>query len=436
MNQARPLRPPRHNRSGLRPSLKRAAALGSLVVFAVTLVLLISGAFSGTYRVNAVFDQVNGLVEGADVKAAGIDVGRVQRIWLGDDGLPHVAMDVEDGYRLHQGATAEVRATSASGEVNRYVELTSGVGSELPDDSTLGTGSTDQPVEIGDVLSTFDPRTRTALRATLDGLATGTAGRGGDLGRTLTYSGTALSDTADLIRQVNSDGEQVRTLVADSHRILSALAADPAALGGVADRLGSVLGTTGARERELARAAALLGPGIRSPRRALDRVDASIGTLRRLVRVARPGIAKLVPFSRKLRPALRAAVPTLAEAQSLIKTAPADLQRIDPLLTTSEPTLRTLAPVVRSAGPILDQARVRTPDFFSFFSNWADFTSDYDINGHAAKVGIVLPPAPLNTIGPSDSGPGNLKVPFMRTPGVLEGQPWDDFRSSFIGGGE
>jgi phospholipid/cholesterol/gamma-HCH transport system substrate-binding protein len=422
--------------TAIRERPARAAAVGGLGLVLIAVALLAGGAFSGSYRLNAVFDQVNGLVEGADVKAAGVDVGSVRRIWLGDDGLPHVAMDIDDGYRVRQGGTAEVRATSASGEVNRYVELTGGGGSRLPDDATLGTGSTDQPVEIGDVLSTFDPRTRAAIRGTLDGLARGTAGRGGDLAKTLTYSGTALSDTSDLVRQVNSDGAQVRTLVSDSHQILSALSADPGALGSAAERLGSVLATTGAHERALARTAALLGPGIRSPRLALDRVDASVGTLRRLVRVARPGVAKLVPFSRQLRPALRAAVPTLAEARSLIRTAPGELNRLDPLLSTAEPTLRTLGPVLRSAAPILDQARVRTPDFFSFFSNWADFTSDYDINGHAAKVGIVLPPAPLNTIGPSDSGPGNLKLPFMRTPGVLEGQPWNDFRSSFIGGGE
>jgi phospholipid/cholesterol/gamma-HCH transport system substrate-binding protein len=421
--------------TGIRGRPARVAALGALAAALVAVVLLATGAFSGSYRLNAVFDQVNGLVAGADVKAAGVDVGSVQRIWLGDDGLPHVAMDVDDGYRVRQGGTAEIRATSASGEVNRYVALTSGGGNELPADATLGTGSTDQPVEIGDVLSTFDPKTRVALRATLDGLERGTAGRGEALAKTLTYSGTALADTSDLVRQVNSDGEEVRTLVADSHQILSTLAQDPEALGGVADRLGSVLATTGAHEQDLARAAALIGPGIRSPRQALDRVDASVGTLRQLVRVARPGIAKLVPFSRRLRPALRAAVPTLADARSLIQSAPGELQRLDPLLSTAEPTLKTLAPVVRSAGPILDQARVRTPDFFSFFSNWADFTSDYDINGHAAKVGLVLPPAPLNTIGPSDSGPGNLKVPFLRTPGVLEGDPWNGYSSSFIGGG-
>src|SRR3954453_918562 len=146
--------------------MTRFVAIASVAAGLVAAVLLITDPFSGSYRLNATFDQVNGLVEGADVKAAGVDVGSVKRIWLGDDGLPHVAMDVDDGYRVRQGGTAEVRAPSASGEGNRYVELTSGGGNQLPEDATLGPGSTDQPVEIGDVLSTFDPKTRAAIRGT------------------------------------------------------------------------------------------------------------------------------------------------------------------------------------------------------------------------------------------------------------------------------
>src|SRR4051794_32915322 len=106
----------------------RVVAIGSLAAAIVAVVLLVSGAFSGSYRLNAVFEQVNGLVEGADVKAAGVDVGSVQRIWLGPDGLPHVAMDIDDGYRVRQGGTAEVRATSASDADKRYVALTAGCG--------------------------------------------------------------------------------------------------------------------------------------------------------------------------------------------------------------------------------------------------------------------------------------------------------------------
>ena len=92
-----------------------------------------------------------------------------------------------------------------------------------------------------------------------------------------------------------------------------------------------------------------------------------------------------------------------------------------------------MAPVLRSAAPILDEARVRAPDFFSFFANWADFTSVYDANGHAARVGLVLPPAPTNAIDGSDPGAGSLEPPYVRTPGVLEGEPWTDYEDSFLG---
>ena len=75
---------------------------------------------------------------------------------------------------------------------------------------------------------------------------------------------------------------------------------------------------------------------------------------------------------------------------------------------------------------MLDELRVRLPDAFSFFANWADFTSNYDANGHGARVGIVLPSAPEND---------QLSPPYLRTPGTLEGQPWTDYRKSFVFGG-
>jgi hypothetical protein len=84
-----------------------------------------------------------------------------------------------------------------------------------------------------------------------------------------------------------------------------------------------------------------------------------------------------------------------------------------------------MAPVLLRATPMLEEARARLPDFFSFFSNWADFTANYDANGHAARVGLVFTPPPLNTIGPSDDRAGQLRAPFLRTPGALEGEPWE-----------
>ena len=84
---------------------------------------------------------------------------------------------------------------------------------------------------------------------------------------------------------------------------------------------------------------------------------------------------------------------------------------------------------------MLDQLRVRFPDLFSFFANWADFTSNYDANGHGARVGIVLPPTPTTVLSPSSDGAGQLAPPYLRTPGAMDGQPWSDYYKSFVDGG-
>jgi uncharacterized membrane protein YccC len=157
--------------------------------------------------------------------------------------------------------------------------------------------------------------------------------------------------------------------------------------------------------------------------------------LRAVATSAQPAARALRPLAAALLPALGAAQPTVAAARSLAAAAPAQLTALEPLVRTARGVVPTLDSTLRQLDPMLDNARVRLPDFFSFFSNWADFTSNYDALGHAARVAIVLPPAPLNTIGPSESRSGALKPPFERTPGVLEGQPWMDFQSSFVGSG-
>jgi phospholipid/cholesterol/gamma-HCH transport system substrate-binding protein len=415
--------------------VKRPAVIAALATAAVAVVVVVSSSDS-SYRVTAVFDSVNGLVPGAEVDVAGLKVGSVDSISVGDDGLPHVTLEIDGDYQLHEGATADLRAGSASGQVNRFVELTSGAGPKLGDGATLGLAHTDQPVEVDRILSTLDPRTRERIGTALDGLARATAGRGPDMAATLRRSAAALGSTADLVGQIDADGEALRSLVADGRAVVSELAAGRGSLVGTAETMAALLRTTAGRQAELARSAELLPGALDSADGALTRLDQATPTLRELVSVARPGIAALAPFAEALRPTIEAARPALDRASRLAGAAGGQLARISPLLETAEPTLAVLRPALESAGPILDEARVRTPDFFSFFSNWADFTGVYDANGHAARVGLVLPPAPLNQIGPNDDGAGNLTAPFVRTPGVLEGDPWVNYRDSFLSGGD
>ena len=413
----------------------RLTAAVALLVPAVAIAFLLFGR-SGSYEVVARFDQAHGLVQGAEVQAAGIGVGKVVEVSLGDDGYPLVRMTVDDGYRLRTGATADLRMFSVAGSVNRYVLLRQGSGRPLHDGAILRQDATDQPVEIDQVLSTLDPATRADVRSLLHRLDRGTRGRGPAIEATLRRSADGLAETAALVGDVTADGEALRTFVRDGRAVVGALARDPDALGAAADELAATLRTVAHRETALSETLAQLAPGLRSPRRALERTRGAVGDLRTLVAAGRPVAQELVPFSGALRPALREARPALAEASKLITQAPADLRRLDPLLADAGPVLERLAPVLRSANPMLDQLRVRLPDVFSFFANWADFTANYDANGHAARVGLVFEPAPLNETGPDDDAAGQLAPPFARTPGVLEGEPWRGFEDSFVAGGK
>jgi hypothetical protein len=171
-------------------------------------------------------------------------------------------------------------------------------------------------------------------------------------------------------------------------------------------------------------------------RAALTQARALIGPVSRLVSTAAPAVAELPAASAEMRSSLLTARPVLGRAGRLAQAIPGAARAMMPLLGAARPLLALMAPVLGRMGPMLDQLRVRLPDAFSFFANWADFTSNYDANGHAARVGIVLPPAPTNPLDPAGNGAGQLKAPYLRVPGSLEGQPWSDYSKSFVAGGK
>ncbi|MCW2992443.1 MAG: mammalian cell entry protein, partial [Solirubrobacterales bacterium] len=220
----------------------RTIAAGALAL-GVAAVLLALGGGSGRTLV-ASFGDVRGLVDGAQVRIAGLPVGRVTSVGLGDDAMPRVQMRLDDGVVLHEGARASVRLASLSGEYNRYVALVDGGGPPLPDGARLALADTRSPVEFDQALQALGPGARADLKATLRELRSATAGRGGDLAVTLRSSGAALTRTAQAVGQVDADGRALRSLVRSSARVGSALAADHGRVGAAADELAALLRTT------------------------------------------------------------------------------------------------------------------------------------------------------------------------------------------------
>lgn len=415
-----------------RRSHLRTVVAGALATAAVIVIVLVRGGGSTSYELVASFDQVNGLIPGARVTAGGVTVGKVHDIELGRDGYPVVRMRVDDDFRLRGGAAARVRPFSVSGEVNRVVDLVQGSGAPRSGPVVLPRRAEGAVEEFDQVLSTLDPRTREETRRTLAAFDRATAGRGRDIEASLATSADALQGLADIARGLRGDGDAIRGLVESTNRVVATIAAQPAPLASFVERLDGLLQTTASRQRELTATFEAAPRALDAGTNSLARLNRSVSVLQELVAAARPGTARLRTVAPQLKAFAGAAPDAAGQLRRLTVEAPAQLRRVDPLLTDADGALRGLTPALGRSVEISNELRARLPDAFGFFSHWADFSSNYDANGHGARVGLIFTNPPLNTIGPDDSGPGRLARPFLRTPGVLEGEPWTDYKKSFL----
>jgi phospholipid/cholesterol/gamma-HCH transport system substrate-binding protein len=424
------------------PYATRVVVISSLVLAAFVLVWAITSSSRGSYEIKAEFDDVRGLIPGGEVRAGAVPVGEVTEVELGDNDIPVVTFTVKDDFYLHEGATADIRLGSNVGAVNRAIELTEGDVSapRLEEGTVLKGDATDQPVNFDLAVQTLNPSTRDDIRQMLAGLDEAIKGRGADFDRTLETSSEAVTETGLLLKQVNEDGAALKTLIGEGRRVVSALASDPDALGEAADRTALLLGTTGNRQEELAESTAAIGPAIASGRQLLDRLAAATPNLREFVKEARPAVTELQPLVHLLPDATDATGPFLGETQTLVESGPSDLQNFAPIIKAATPVTEQLLEV-SNAGllPLGQELRVYAPETIAAFQNFGAATGTYDAVGHilttAAGNGQEgLPPSTQlgGEIGQNDCTPGQLVLPFIRSPGTLGCDPWTDYEDSFI----
>ena len=262
--------------------------------------------------------------------AAGKPLGSVERITLGkSDGLPHVVLRIDGDYRLHRGATADLRLASNSGELNRVVALTAGSGPPLASGATLPRSRTDQPVEIDEVLGTLVAHPRGRPRR-LPRAWTGR--RRGLVGRSPAACATVVTpshETASLLGALDSDGHSLRTLVAKGRSAADAFAAQRAALGTTVSGLSAVLQTTAHRQREIDSSIRQLPATLATLRATLDDTRATVPDLRRLVVAGAPAARMLRHVAPQLSRTLVTATPTLQELATTVRrgTTPARCAR-------------------------------------------------------------------------------------------------------------
>lgn len=104
------------------------------------------------YTLRAEFDNVSGLTTGAEVRVAGVAVGKVSRIWLGETATALVAMELERGLKVPKDSIASVKSQGIIGD--KFIQITLG-GDEASFASGETVVDTESAVDIESLISKF-----------------------------------------------------------------------------------------------------------------------------------------------------------------------------------------------------------------------------------------------------------------------------------------
>ena len=104
------------------------------------------------YRVVAEFDSVTGLKVGAGIEIAGVNIGKVSSITLGEDGLARVTMLINREIKITNDAIASIRTQGLIGD--KYIKITQGADEEMLQDGKV-IFDTESSIDIEELVSKY-----------------------------------------------------------------------------------------------------------------------------------------------------------------------------------------------------------------------------------------------------------------------------------------
>ena len=375
-------------------SAARGVAVGALAIAAVVVaIVLLGGNDAHTYRLR--FDNAGQLVKDDDVQVGGRRIGSIRKITLTDDNQAEVTIDVEEPYApLHLGTTATIRATSLSGVANRYIALTPGPNSQpkLADDGLLTADKTTSPVDLDQLFDTLDPATLKGLQNVIKGSATQYANRGAINNQAAKYFNPAISSARRLVNEVDRDQSAFESLIVDGAKLMTGLAARRDDIANLVSNSNQTAAAIGSENVALSDTLKLLPETLRKGNTTFVNLRATLDDLDRLTDASLPATKRLAPFFRKLRPLIAEAIPTIHDLRTLVtQNGPNNdlidlLNKAPELARVAKPAFADTIVSLRKTTPVASFIRPYLPDLVGWFRDFGQGASNYDANGHYARI--------------------------------------------------
>jgi phospholipid/cholesterol/gamma-HCH transport system substrate-binding protein len=400
----------------------------TMVLFALScfgLLLFLWISFGGNvplqpkgYRIKAAFPEATQLGLEADVRMAGVSIGKVRKkdIDRAHPNLTVATIEVDPKYApLPSDVRAILRLKTLLGET--YVELTGGsrTAPKIKDNGWLAEGQVKQTVQLDEIFQALDPKTRQSFRTWQQNLAGAASGRGQDLNDAIGNLPSLATDGDALLTVLDAQSGAVRRLVRNTGVVFGALTQNEAQLHNLIVNAGDTFDATSSQQNKLAETFHVFPTFL----------DESKVTLARLQTFAK----QTDPLIQDLRPATRDLGPTLADVRRLSPDLVALYQRLGPLIDASKTGLPALRDLLRGAKPVLGSAQPFLEQLNPILQ-WLEYhqstVADFIANGGAALSDTVPTRTTderghyLRQFGPV--GPSTVSIASDRraTPGQVE----------------
>jgi phospholipid/cholesterol/gamma-HCH transport system substrate-binding protein len=376
------------------PTLGKIAAMVIFTLGCFATLLFLWLEFGGSvplkakqYEMRVDFPEATTLAENADVRLAGVTIGKVRKKELNKGAsATRVDLAIDPKYApLPADTKAILRQKTLLGET--YVELTPGSsgGPKLADGGTLKRTQVEPTVELDEILEIFDEETKKAFRTWVkDGALITRDGAGKDLNAALGNLSGFATDGADVFGVLDDQRQALRLLVRNTGQVFGALNERNGQLRGLIENSHRVFSATAEQQEALAQTFEVFPT-------FLDESRLTLARLEEFSRDTEPLIRDLQPVADDLAPTITdvsALAPDLesffVDLRRVIPTAVRNLPEAQRFLRGAAPTLASLHIFLQELNPILSFANFNQQILAGFVTNGSlAFNLDLDRPGEA-----------------------------------------------------
>jgi len=340
------------------PSLLRLGAMVLFTLSCVGILMFLWLAFGGPlplkaegYRMKVAFGEAATLAVEADVRIAGVNVGKVKTKELDKGGNATLAeLEIEEEFApVPRDSRAILRQKTLLGET--YVELSTGdrSGAVLEDGGRLADVYVEPTVELDEIFNAFDEPTRRAFKGWVGELAKAVdGGRGEDLSDAFGNLEGFSVDGAELLTQLDEQEVAVRRLIRNTGVVFGAINEREGALRGLIVNSNEAFEATASRDDALAETFRVFPTFLDESRATLVRLERFAGDTRPLVRTLKAPATDLGP--------------TVADLGDLAPDLEGLFRDLDPLIRASRTGLPDLERFLAAGEPVFESAHGFFPE--------------------------------------------------------------------------